>query len=224
MKKANDEVLAGKVPFRPRERCWPYGVPNFDVIALVEPYFIYQTPDKVVMISQGGPEIRYIYLNVSHSKNVEPSWYGESIGRYEGGDTLVVDTIGISTKSFIDSYRTPHTDQLHVLERFKLAADDSGHLDLCRGSRRLYDVVVSGASLASARDYPVLDGVMQRKQRRLLQSRTGACARGRRAGFLIARFPFDAPAFSRSTGRQAERTGGVRSMPVANRQIARSHQ
>jgi len=123
MKKANDEVLAGKVPFRPRERCWPYGVPNFDVIALVEPYFIYQTPDKVVMISQGGPEIRHIYLNVSHSKNVEPSWYGESIGHYEGGDTLVVDTIGISTKSFIDSYRTPHTDQLHVVERFKVAAD-----------------------------------------------------------------------------------------------------
>jgi hypothetical protein len=78
MKKANDEVFAGKVPFRPRERCWPYGVPNFDVIALVEPYFIYQTPDKVVMISQGGPEIRHIYLNVSYSKNIEPSWYGES--------------------------------------------------------------------------------------------------------------------------------------------------
>jgi len=123
MKKANDDVLAGKVPFRPRERCWPYGVPNFDVIALVEPYFVYQTPDKVVIISQGGPEIRHIYLNVSHSKNLEPSWYGESVGHYEGGDTLVVDTTGISAKSFIDSYRTPHTDQLHVVERFTLAAD-----------------------------------------------------------------------------------------------------
>jgi hypothetical protein len=123
MKKANDDVLAGKVPFRARERCWPYGVPNFDVIALVEPYFIYQTPAKVVMISQGGPEVRHIYLNVSHSKNVQPSWYGESVGHYENGDTLVIDTIGISTKSFIDSYSTPHTDQLHVEERFKLAAD-----------------------------------------------------------------------------------------------------
>jgi hypothetical protein len=81
---------------RPRERCGPHGVPNSDVIALVEPYFIYQTPDKVVMISQGGLEIRHIYLNVSYSKNVEPSWYGESIGHYEGGNTLVVDTIGIS--------------------------------------------------------------------------------------------------------------------------------
>lgn len=49
-----------------------------------------------------------------------PSWYGESVGHYEGEDTLVVDTIGLSTKTFVDNYRTPHTDQLHVVERFKL--------------------------------------------------------------------------------------------------------
>jgi hypothetical protein len=54
---------------------------------------------------------------------VKPSWYGESVGHYENGDTLVIDTIGISTKSFTDNYRTPHTDQLHVVERWKLAAD-----------------------------------------------------------------------------------------------------
>jgi hypothetical protein len=123
MKKANDEVLAGKVPFRARERCWPVGVPGFDAYSLVEPYYFYQTPEKVVVIAQNGPEIRHIYLNVTHSKDVKPSWYGESVGRYENGDTLVIDTVGISSKSFIDNYRTPHTDQLHVIERWKLAAD-----------------------------------------------------------------------------------------------------
>jgi hypothetical protein len=123
MKKANDEVLAGKVPFRARERCWPVGVPGFDAYSLVEPYYFYQTPEKVVVIAQNGPEIRHIYLNVTHSKDVKPSWYGESVGHYENGDTLVIDTIGISSKSFIDNYRTPHTDQLHVIERWKLAAD-----------------------------------------------------------------------------------------------------
>ena len=51
---------------------------------------------------------------------MRPSWYGESVGHYEGGDTLVVDTIGQSTKSFVDNYRTPHTDKLHVVERYKL--------------------------------------------------------------------------------------------------------
>jgi hypothetical protein len=123
MKKANDEVLAGKVPFRARERCWPVGVPGFVAYSLVEPFFFYQMPTKVAVINQGGPEIRHIYLNVSHSKNVKPSWYGESVGHYENGDTLVIDTIGISPKSFVDNYRTPHTDQLHVVERWKLAPD-----------------------------------------------------------------------------------------------------
>ena len=67
--------------------------------------------------------------------------------------------------------------------------------------------MVSGASLAPGRDAPVVDGLMQREQRRFLQSGTGAGARGRRAGFLIARFRFDDPAFSRAIGRRAERTG-----------------
>jgi hypothetical protein len=123
MKKANDDVLAGKVPFRARERCWPVSVPGFNAYSLVEPFYFYQTPEKVVVINQGGPEIRRIYLNVTHSKDVKPSWYGESVGRYENGDTLVIDTIGISTKSYVDNYRTPHTEQLHVVERWKLAPD-----------------------------------------------------------------------------------------------------
>ena len=123
MKKANDEVLAGKVPFRARERCWPVGVPGFDAYSPIESFFFYQMADKVAIIAQRGPEIRHVYLNAFHSKNVKPSWYGESVGHYENGDTLVIDTIGISPKSYIDNYRTPHTDQLHVVERLKLAAD-----------------------------------------------------------------------------------------------------
>jgi hypothetical protein len=120
MRKANDEVHAGKVPFRARERCYPAGVPGFVVYTLAEPFYFVQTARQVTIINQGGPEVRRIYLDVPHSANVTPSWYGESVGHYEGGDTLVVDTIGISTRSFIDNYRTPHTDKLHVVERFKL--------------------------------------------------------------------------------------------------------
>ena len=123
MKKANDEVLAGKVPFRPRERCLPAGVPGFLIYTLVEPFYFLQTPKQVTIINNGNVESRRVYLNVPHSKNVKPSWYGESVGHYENGDTLVVDTIGLSTKTFVDNYRTPHTDQLHVVERFKLSSD-----------------------------------------------------------------------------------------------------
>src|SRR5262245_31623857 len=123
MKKANEEVIAGRVPFRARERCWPVGVPGFDNYSLVEPFYFYQSADHLTVINQGGPEIRRIYLNVPHSKEVKPSWYGESVGHYENGDTLVIDTIGQNDKTFVDNYRTPHTTQIHVTERWKLAAD-----------------------------------------------------------------------------------------------------
>lgn len=123
MKKANDEVLAGKVPYRARERCFPVGVPGFDAYSLVEPYFFYPLKNEIVVINQGGPEIRHIYMNVPHSKNLKPSWYGESVGHYENGDTLVIDTIGQNDKTFTDNYRTPHTTQIHVIERWKLSAD-----------------------------------------------------------------------------------------------------
>jgi hypothetical protein len=45
------------------------------------------------------------------SAGAKPSWFGESIGHYENGDTLVVDTIGLNTRTFVDSYQTPHTEQ-----------------------------------------------------------------------------------------------------------------
>jgi hypothetical protein len=67
MKKTNDDVLAGKVPFRARERCWPIGTPGFVIYSLVEPFYFYQTPKEVVVVNQGGPEIRHIFMNVPHS-------------------------------------------------------------------------------------------------------------------------------------------------------------
>jgi hypothetical protein len=59
---------------------------------------------------------------VPHSAHLKPSWYGESIGYYEG-DTLVVDTVGMNDKTYLDGFRTPHTDKLHVVERYKLIDD-----------------------------------------------------------------------------------------------------
>jgi hypothetical protein len=71
----------------------------------------------------GDHMVRRIFLTDKHSEGVKPSWFGESIGRYENGE-LVVDTIGLSTRnSFIDWYRTPHTEKEHVVERYKLTGD-----------------------------------------------------------------------------------------------------
>jgi hypothetical protein len=119
MKKANDDVLAGKVPFITRERCWPAGVPGFTVYTRVQPIYFLQTAKEVAIINDLNQQVRHIYLNVPHSAQLTPSWYGESVGHYEG-DELVVDTIGLNAKTFVDNYRTPHTEQIHVVERFKI--------------------------------------------------------------------------------------------------------
>jgi hypothetical protein len=122
MEKANDDVRAGKVPFITRERCWPAGVPGFTVYTRVQAIHFYQTPKEVTIINELNAQVRHIYLDVPHSKTLKPSWYGESVGRYEG-DEFVVDTIGLNDRTFVDNYRTPHTDQIHVVERFKLIED-----------------------------------------------------------------------------------------------------
>jgi hypothetical protein len=84
-----------------------------------------QMQKEVIITEEQGPVVRHIYLNVPHSENVKPSWNGESVGRYEG-DSLVVDTIGLNTRTVVDSFRTPHTEKLHVTERFHLV--DGGNM------------------------------------------------------------------------------------------------
>ncbi len=120
MKKTNDEVLAGGAPFRARSSCVPGGVPDFLIYGRLEPLYFAQTPKEVLLLNQADAQTRHVYMNVPHSKTPKPSWYGESVGHYENGDTLVVDTIGMNDKTFVDDYRTPHTAALHVVERYRV--------------------------------------------------------------------------------------------------------
>jgi hypothetical protein len=120
MKKGNDEVLAGKVAFTWNSSCMPGGVPGFMGFGGPNPTYFLQTPKQVVIIH--SEQFRHVYLDVPHSENPKPSWYGESVGHYEG-DTLVVDTIGQNTRLPVDVYRTPHTEKLHVVERWKVVDD-----------------------------------------------------------------------------------------------------
>jgi hypothetical protein len=123
MKKDNDEVLAGKVAFTPSQSCMPSGVPGF--LALGgnnNPVWFLQTPKQVTIMRDADAQVRRVYLDAPHSPNPKPSWYGESVGRYED-DTLVIDTVGLSTKTFVDAYRTPHSEKLHVVERWRTVND-----------------------------------------------------------------------------------------------------
>src|ERR1700688_3708797 len=77
---------------------------------------------------QRQQEVRRIYLDVPHSINPKPSWFGESVGHYENGE-LVVDTIGFLDRhefDFVDNWRTPHSKDMHVVERFRLIDGGKG--------------------------------------------------------------------------------------------------
>ena len=80
MRRANEDVLAGKVPFIARERCWPAGVPGLNIYNRGQPVHFIQTPKQVLIINELYAQTRRIYLDVPHSEHVKPSWYGESVG------------------------------------------------------------------------------------------------------------------------------------------------
>ena len=120
MKKDNDEVLAGKIAFTSGSSCTLAGVPAFLTLGgNNNPYRFVQSAKEVRILRDADSQVRRVYLNVPHLATPAPSWYGESVGRYEG-DELVIDTNGLNDRTFVDNYRTPHTDQIHVVERFKL--------------------------------------------------------------------------------------------------------
>jgi hypothetical protein len=120
MREQNMLAAAGKRAYEARASCRPGGVPGFLVMGRVNPLFFVQGKNEVVLINEGGPEIRHVLLDVAHSQSPKISPYGESVGHYEGGDTLVVDTVGLSDDTYVDNYRTPHTTALHVVERFRV--------------------------------------------------------------------------------------------------------
>jgi hypothetical protein len=93
----------------PREFITPYGVEFVDM----------PETKRVFIFDVGGPHtFRTIYMDGRpHPKDLEPSYYGHAVGRWEG-ETLVVDSVGFNTKFWMDREGTPHTEQLHLVERF----------------------------------------------------------------------------------------------------------
>jgi hypothetical protein len=83
---------------------------------------MFQQGDRITMVYRHGNEVRHVRMNAPHPAHVTPSWYGDSVGHYEG-DTLVIDTVGVKTDrpyAMIDLFGTPYTDKLHVVERYRL--------------------------------------------------------------------------------------------------------
>ena len=109
----------------PEARCLPTGVPRRDPY----PSKILQMPDLLVILFEGNiHSYRQIFMDGRpHPKDPDPTWYGHSIGHWEG-DELVVDTIGFNGMTWLDLAGHGTSDQLHVIERY--SRPDLGHLKL----------------------------------------------------------------------------------------------
>ena len=93
----------------PREFITPYGVEFVDI----------PETKRLYIFDVGGPHtFRTIYMDGRpHPKDLDPSYYGHAVGRWDG-DSLVVDSVGFNTRFWMDREGTPHTEQLHLVERF----------------------------------------------------------------------------------------------------------
>jgi len=105
--------------FEPHTRCKPSGGPR----QFLTPYGveIVDLPElkRVMIMDIGGPHtFRTIYMDGRpHPKDLQPSFYGHSTGTWDK-DTLVVDTVGFNEKFWIDRGQAPHTEKLHLIEKF----------------------------------------------------------------------------------------------------------
>jgi hypothetical protein len=112
-------ALAGRDVYTTYAMCRPAGVPLVAVPRLRMQILQPARGRKVTFLYEYDAQVRHAYLTEAHSAKLTPSWYGESIGRYEG-DTLIVDTLAQNEKTLVDRFGTPHTGALHVVERYRL--------------------------------------------------------------------------------------------------------
>ncbi len=109
----------------PTARCLPMGIPW--IYGIPHPYKIVQAPGVTLVIYEGEP-VRQIFTDGrKHTPDPEPAWYGYSVGNWEG-DTLVADSVGFNDRTWLDAFGHPHSEALHVVERFHRR--DFGHMDL----------------------------------------------------------------------------------------------
>jgi hypothetical protein len=112
--------IAGHSHLKLNDLCYPSGVPM--ILNQRDPVQILQSSGKVTIIYERDALTRHIYLDQPHSANLKHTWFGESVGHYEG-DALVVDTIGENDRTFTDHFFTPHSDKIHVVERYQVSPD-----------------------------------------------------------------------------------------------------
>ena len=97
-------------------QCLPHGMPR--LMESPYPIEIVQTAGRMTFLHEVAHNIRRIYLNRPHPQNLTLTYMGDSVGHWEG-DTLVVDTIGLNNRTFIDDEGSSHSDKIHTIERYR---------------------------------------------------------------------------------------------------------
>ena len=122
-------------------RCLPPGVPR--IMLTARPFEIVQTPQRLLFLYEGGAHVwRQVWMDGrAQPKDPNPDWLGHSIGRWEG-DTLVVDSVGFNDRTWLDDAGHPHTEQLHVIEKFTRTAPQTLKYDVVIDDPgRLYEIL-----------------------------------------------------------------------------------
>jgi hypothetical protein len=120
----------------PNFSCLPPGVPN--VYTHAYPVEILQVQGRAIMFFEYGHFVRQIFTDGrEHVKDANPTWMGDSTGRWEG-DSLVVDSTGFNDKTWLDVSGHPHSEVLHVVERMRRADHDTLTIDITIDDSQAY--------------------------------------------------------------------------------------
>lgn len=115
--------------------CDPIGIPR--IYNSPNLFKFVQGTDYVYILYETGSYWLQVAMNREHTKDPDPSWWGESVGKYEG-DTLIIDTIGFNDKTWLDHVGRPHSDELHLVQRFRRVDHDHLQLDITFDDPKAY--------------------------------------------------------------------------------------
>lgn len=116
-----DRYRRGEAVYSAWALCTPAGLPvAFSMINAVQ---FLQEEDEITIIYQRGQTVRHVYLNEGHPDDLPLTWFGHSVGHYEGDDTLVIDTIAQDVRGITDRFGTPKSEAMRVVERYTISED-----------------------------------------------------------------------------------------------------
>jgi hypothetical protein len=140
VKKRGEIELSGATTPTPGNQCWPEPLPY----VLWNPGMqMLQQSHQITFLYDYNNDVRRVRMNEPHPAQVTPSWYGDSVGHYEG-DRLVIDTVGIKTDrpfAMVDWFGTPYSEALHVVERYRLLDYEAAKEGLERDAKENFQVV-----------------------------------------------------------------------------------